>query len=109
MAHSIICAGQYDEAQSCFKKIIAAVSNSEADEPTRLYAQTMQAMTEWQLGQHDEARQLLADASKLIDEELKSDSKDWNHRATLLVLRRQATDLFRDSGTPKEMTVDDKQ
>ena len=56
------------------------------------------AMTKWQLGQKDEARQLLEKTLPDVDKELQSPSRGWNQRAALEVIRREAQALIQ----PKE-------
>ena len=55
-------------------------------------------MTQWQLGQRDVARQLLAETLPAVEEELQSPSNTWTRRATLEILRSEAEALIE----PKE-------
>jgi hypothetical protein len=55
-------------------------------------------MTQWQLDQKDEARHLLTETLPDVDKELQSPASSWNRRATLEILRDEATALIE----PKE-------
>ena len=54
------------------------------------------AMTKWQLGQQVEARKLLAEILPAVDRELDFPASEWNRRATLEILRREAEALARE-------------
>jgi hypothetical protein len=47
-------------------------------------------MTKWQLGQKDEARQLLDETRLGVEKELQSSASGWNRRATLELLCSEA-------------------
>jgi tetratricopeptide (TPR) repeat protein len=88
-------AGQYEQAAQRLEESIAAYpSGPERGDDTVNYQQLLLAMTQWQLGQRDTARQLLAETLPAIDKELDSPSTSWNRRATLEILRREAAALI---------------
>jgi hypothetical protein len=51
-------------------------------------------MNNWQLGQKDDARRLLAETQLAIDNELQSLALNWNRRVTLELLRDEAETLI---------------
>jgi hypothetical protein len=60
------------------------------------WQQLFLAMTEWQLGRRDEARQLLSKIKPAMDEEVQSLATAFNYRLTLEVLRREAETLIQE-------------
>jgi non-specific serine/threonine protein kinase/serine/threonine-protein kinase len=88
-------AGQYERADERLKESIDAhPSGPLPDFDTTTYQRLLLAMTKWQLGQRDAARQLLAETLAAVDEELQSPSISWNRRATLELLRDEAGALI---------------
>jgi serine/threonine protein kinase/tetratricopeptide (TPR) repeat protein len=88
-------AGQYEQAAQRLEESIAAYpSGPERGVDTINYQQLLLAMVQWQLGQKDAARRLLAETLPAIDKELDSPSTSWNRRATLEILRREAETLI---------------
>jgi len=89
-------AGQYEQAANRLKE---GVANYPAEpvpgHDTMNYQQLFLAMTQWQLDQKDEARQLLAKTLPAVEKELQAPSSSWNRRATLEVLRAEAEVLIR--------------
>jgi hypothetical protein len=63
------------------------------------------AMTKWQLGERDAARQLLAETQPAVDKELQSPESTLYLRALLEVLRREAEALVE----PKEASRGEQQ
>ena len=76
-------AGQYEQAAERLEESIAAYPS---DPPPGYdvinFQRLFLAMTKWQLGQHDEARRLLAETRPAVDKELQSPSTVWNYRAS---------------------------
>jgi serine/threonine protein kinase len=90
-------AGNYERAARCLEDSIATYPS---DAPSAfgnvVFPKLFLAMTQWQQGQRDAARQLLAEIQPAIDEWLQrplsyhSPSKFWNRPAILEVLRNEA-------------------
>jgi serine/threonine protein kinase len=92
-------AGQYELAAMRFQESIVAYANKPpANTDSMNYPRLFLAMTKWQLGLQDEARQVLAETLPDVDNELQSPSSAWNRRATLELLRGEAEALIE----PKE-------
>jgi tetratricopeptide (TPR) repeat protein len=87
--------GQYERAAQVFAESISAYPADPRPGFDIINIQRLLlAMTKWQLGNHDEARQLLAETLPAVAEELNDPSKAWNRRATLEVLRAEAKALI---------------
>jgi tetratricopeptide (TPR) repeat protein len=89
-------AGQFDQAVQRLEESIAAYAS---DQPrngfdTINYQQLLIAMAQWQLGNKDQARQLLVKTLPAVEQELQSPSSAWNRRATLELLRSEAESLI---------------
>jgi tetratricopeptide (TPR) repeat protein len=90
-------AGQYKQAAEHIKEAIAAYPSSAPRQPgyeVINYQRLFLAMTQWQLGQRDAARRLLAETQIALDQEFQSRAVPWHHRATFEVLRREAETLI---------------
>jgi serine/threonine protein kinase len=88
-------AGQYEQAAERLEEsIVVYPTNPAAGHDTMNYQQLLLAMTQWQLGEQDEARKLLAQTLPGVERELQSPSSAWNHRATLELLRAEAVALI---------------
>lgn len=59
------------------------------------YLRLLLAMTRWQLGQEVAGRELLTETLPQVDEELQSPESVWTRRATLELLRDEATALIK--------------
>jgi tetratricopeptide (TPR) repeat protein len=85
-------AGQFAQASERLEESIAAYpTRPRPGADTINYQQLLLAMTQWQLDQRDEARRLLADTLLAVEQELQSPASSWNRRATLEILRDEAT------------------
>jgi serine/threonine protein kinase/Tfp pilus assembly protein PilF len=94
-------AGQYDRAAELLEQSIDVYPSDPPPPPGALsinYQRLLLAMTKWRQGQHDEARQLLAEAQAAIDDELKPPSPLFELRMTTEALLREAEELIE----PKE-------
>jgi hypothetical protein len=80
------------------ESIVAYANKPPANTDSMNYPRLFLAMTKWQLGLQDEARQVLAETLPDVDNELQSPSSAWNRRATLELLRGEAEALIE----PKE-------
>jgi serine/threonine protein kinase len=88
-------AGQYEQAAERLQESIAAFpSRREPVTDSMNYHRLFLAMTQWQLGQKDKARRILAETLPGVDAELASPSSGWNRRATLELLRAEAEALI---------------
>ena len=88
-------AGQYAQAIERLQQSIAGFSNESPGISTALYPQLLLAMTKRQLGEQEEARRILAETQAAIDAALELPATDWECRATLELLRREAEALMR--------------
>jgi tetratricopeptide (TPR) repeat protein len=92
-------AGHFREAAQYFEQ---AIAQSPSDAPTShgsdLGARLGLAMTKWRLGEHDDARQMLREIQPAFDKSLETPSLQWQSRAGLEALRREAEALIE----PKE-------
>jgi eukaryotic-like serine/threonine-protein kinase len=87
--------GQYEQAARHLEEFITAYpADPLPGEATINYQRLFRAMARWQQGEKVEACRLLAETQPAIDEELQSPSVEWNRRATLEVLRREAETLI---------------
>jgi tetratricopeptide (TPR) repeat protein len=88
-------AGQFDEAA---KQLEDALELYPSDASRSNYSinslRLRLAMTKWQLGQQDAARELLAETLPKVEAELQSPTTMWNRRAFLELLRDEATALI---------------
>jgi serine/threonine protein kinase len=101
-------AGQYQQAAKRLEESIAADSgDSSLTSASISYRRLFLAMTHWQLGQEDAARQLLSETLPVLEEELKSPASAWNRRATLALLRSEAETLI-GSGRSNPAPQDEK-
>jgi tetratricopeptide (TPR) repeat protein len=88
--------GQYQRAAERLEESIGVYPENPAPHHDVINFQRLWlAMTKWQLGQQDEARQLLAETQPAIDKELISPSCFWFYRLGLEVLRSEAQTLIR--------------
>ncbi|MFN3191760.1 MAG: hypothetical protein ACE361_14715 [Aureliella sp.] len=87
---ALLRAGQHEQAAEVF----AEIDPTEKDGATSLtYLAYFQAINEWKLGRYDAARQDLAEANALADQEL-SASPIWNRKLTIQLLRTEAENLI---------------
>ena len=93
--------GHFEEAARQLTTAMTAAQNDKTQKTSPLYSQFFLAMADWQLGQKDEARQLLKDAQAGMDQVMKSPPA-WNRRATLELFRHEAEALIQ----PAETSVD---
>jgi len=88
-------AAHYERAAQCLEQ---SVTQFPSDPPpshgTVLWPQMYLAMTKWQLGAHDDARQLLDDIQPGINEYLAAPTAQWQFRQITDVLRREAESLI---------------
>jgi tetratricopeptide (TPR) repeat protein len=88
-------ANQYDQAAQRLEEAIAAFPTGSSPATHSIsYPRLLLAMTQWKLGDQDEARQLLAETLPDIEKELESPASSWNRRATLEILRSEAVALI---------------
>jgi tetratricopeptide (TPR) repeat protein len=88
-------AGQYEQAAARLEEACESFpSGSTIDTHSINYTRLFLAMTEWQLGHKDAARQLLNETLPALEEEFRSPSSAWNRRATLELLRDEAKALI---------------
>jgi tetratricopeptide (TPR) repeat protein len=88
-------AGQYEQAAQPLEESIAAYNRSTPIAHQEInYSRLFLTMTKWQLGQKNEARQLLAETLAAVDQELQSPWTSWSRRATLELLRAEAVALI---------------
>jgi tetratricopeptide (TPR) repeat protein len=88
-------AGQYEQAAQRLEESIAVYpSNPVPGHDTMNYHRLLLAMTQWQLGEQDEARRLLAETLPEVQKELNAPASSWNRRATLEILRHEAETLI---------------
>jgi TolA-binding protein len=93
-------AGQYKQAAERLEESVAAFPSGSAPATDSIsYPRLFLAMTQWRLGQKDEARRLLAETLPAVDKELQSPASVWNRRAALEVLRREAEALIEPKKT----------
>jgi tetratricopeptide (TPR) repeat protein len=92
-------AGQYEQAAQCLNEALAQFpSDAPPSHGPDLVRQLLLAMTQWQLGEHDEARRMLREMQPRIDERLRSPWINWDGRAVLEIRRREAEAMIQ----PKE-------
>jgi tetratricopeptide (TPR) repeat protein len=88
-------AGRYEQAAQRLEESIQVYSSAPPlGYDTVDYQQLLLAMTKWQLGQKDKARQLLAQTLPAVRKELHSPLSGWNRRVTLELLRAEAEALI---------------
>jgi non-specific serine/threonine protein kinase/serine/threonine-protein kinase len=93
-------AGRYQEAAERLEQSIAEYPALPPHGFDSLnYQRLLFAMTKWKLGEHHEARRLLAEALPAVEKELEDSSTLWVRRSTLEVLRGEAEALIE----PKEV------
>jgi serine/threonine protein kinase len=96
LGQALYRAGQYDRAEDELTASIEAYPANPAPGFNVINFQRLWlAMTKWQLGKHDEARRLLAEALPDVDKELQSPATWWNYRLGLQLLRREAEALIK--------------
>jgi serine/threonine protein kinase len=88
-------ADRYEQAAQRLNEAIAA----HKDDPLRAFRTTIDwqlllAMTNWRLGQQEEARRQLAEIQPALDEWLGSPSTFWIRRAQVEILRQEAENLI---------------
>jgi serine/threonine protein kinase/Tfp pilus assembly protein PilF len=88
-------AGQFDEAAKQLKKAIELYPSSPPLPKHSINSvRLLLAMTKWQLGQQDAARELLAETLPAVEEEVQKPTTKWNRRAALDMLRGEAKALI---------------
>jgi tetratricopeptide (TPR) repeat protein len=91
--------GNYEEAEEQFIASINANPSTPGPGFDIIINQRLfLAMTKWQRGEQDAARQLLGEIQSEIDKQLQSPGQPWIDRAALEILRREAETLIE----PKE-------
>jgi tetratricopeptide (TPR) repeat protein len=92
--------GHYEQAVKQLEESIAAFSKDATVITNSInYPRLFLAMSQWQLGKKDEARRFLAETLPNVEQELESPASGWNRRATLELLRDEATALIGDDET----------
>jgi serine/threonine protein kinase/tetratricopeptide (TPR) repeat protein len=86
-------AGQYEQAAQRLEQSIATPPSDSAT-TSLSYPRLFLTLTKWRQGHQDEARKLLAETLPAVDKERQLPSTDWNRRATLELLRDEATALI---------------
>jgi tetratricopeptide (TPR) repeat protein len=88
-------AGQFDEAA---KQLEKAIELYPSGPPLRTHKisskRLLLAMSKWKLGQRDAARELLSKTLPAVEAERQNPTSKWNSRATLELLRDEATALI---------------
>jgi hypothetical protein len=98
---------QYEGAAEQLEASLAAYPSDPAPGSDPIDLQRLfLAMTKWQSGDKDQARQLLAKTLPDIESNLQSTSLGWNQRAALEVLRREAQALIEHKGAEEALSVD---
>jgi serine/threonine protein kinase len=88
-------AGRYKQAAERLEESVDAYSIAPSlGYDTITYQQLLLAMAKWQLGQKDEARQLLAETLPVVNQELASPLTGWNRWVTLEILQHEAESLI---------------
>jgi serine/threonine protein kinase/TPR repeat protein len=103
-------AGDYALAERRLRKSIEAFASEPDGESTVLYPKLLLAMTKWQEDDKEMARRMLKHIGKDVDAALQDSLPDWDRRATLLLLRREAQELIEspdNAGTPSGDQVKD--
>jgi serine/threonine protein kinase/Tfp pilus assembly protein PilF len=97
-------AGQFDEAAKQLEKAIELYPSG-PPLPTHSINSTrlLLAMTKWQLGQQDAARELLSETLPAVEEEVQKLTTKWNRRASLELLRGEAEALIKVTETSKAL------
>lgn len=87
-------AGIYEESLATLERSMQGESTGNT---SNAYAAFFRAMTLHHLGRNERARESLAEAIKLADQELSNESNpsSWNRRLTLELLRKEAESLAR--------------
>ncbi len=86
-------AGNYQAAQKTLVDCIATAEQNDSRLTTAAYPKFFLAMTNWKLGEHDEAKRMLAELQAATDKEIAS-SPMWNRQATLELFRKEAESLI---------------
>jgi hypothetical protein len=95
-------AGQYEQASQRLQQSIAAFASAAGTAGNSIiYPRLFLAMTKCRLRQSDEARRIFAETLPEVEMELQSPWISWNQRATLELLRDEATALL-DAKQPDE-------
>ena len=81
--------GNYEEAAKQLSEGVAIHKKGVASNASAAYSQFFLAMSQQRLGDKAEAKRIIADAEKAMDEEVKADVP-WNRRAALELFRREA-------------------
>jgi serine/threonine protein kinase len=88
-------AGQYEQAA---KQLEKAIELYPSGPPLRTHKinsiKLLLAMTKWQLGQQDAARELLSKTLPAVEAELQNPTTKWNVRASIALLRGEAKALI---------------
>jgi hypothetical protein len=88
-------AGQYGRAA---ERLEASINAYPSDPPPGddiiNYQRIFLAMTKWKLGEHDDARRLLAETLPALDKEMRSPSCVWIYRLGMELLRSEAVALI---------------
>ncbi|MCA9232437.1 MAG: protein kinase [Planctomycetales bacterium] len=87
-------AGQYEQATTILEESIAAFEDDTSGRSSSLYPKIFGAMTKWQKGQQEEARNILAELRPEIDDVLAAPTTAWNRKMTLELLRAEAESLI---------------
>jgi tetratricopeptide (TPR) repeat protein len=85
---SLYRAGKYEGAAKQLSEAAAAYKRDAGTDST-IYPPFFLAMTKQKLGDKAEAKRIIADAEKAMDEEMKA-NVPWNRRAALELFRREA-------------------
>jgi serine/threonine protein kinase len=95
-------AGDYLQAAERLEESIDAYPESPAPGHDVINWQRLfQAMTKWKLGEHDDARRLLAETLPALDKEMQSPSCVWIYRLGLELLRSEAVAMIEPKDADK--------
>jgi tetratricopeptide (TPR) repeat protein len=86
--------GVYEVAAQTLKRSIAAFADDGSGSSSVLYPKLFLMMTYWRLGRNDEARELHAECTAAINEQIASATTYWNRRLTLELISREAEALI---------------
>jgi serine/threonine protein kinase len=100
-------AGQFEQAA---KQLENAIDLYPSDPPLGTHSinslHLLLAMTKWQLGQQDAARELLSESLPAVEEERQNPTSVWNRRATLELLHGEAKALIGPTETNEAVEIE---